>query len=483
MAAGLLALLGDILYPLPVGWVLLSAVVLAVIVRLSTDPLRHVPGPLIARLTPLWLWYISYNGIECRTIAALHEKYGPVVRIAPNEVDISDGATVNPIYIKSGGFLKSDMYQHYDFEGFPTIFSTRDPAQRVSRAKAVAPMFATREIMRGRPVVQEVIDGMVAELERRKAEAAGKPLDVLNLFRALSIDITTAYLFGESFNGLGRQRLSATAFVDSLFSGARFFYLPSWLYDRVYLLASMFNKEKVNIATSNAIVEKFIVRAVTKSVAEKDTEAQTYQGRLLEAGISQEEVKSQLLDVVFAGTDPPAMALAMMCWFLRTFPAEYERARKEVLGNTDLDASCLPYLAGVVKESLRLSMATPTRLPRKVPSGGFNACGVSIPAGTSVGIGAYSLHLNPDVFPNPHEFMPERWLDTTPEMLRDSFSFGSGLRQCIARNLATQWLFWIAETLIRSDVLQGARPAKDDVEVREWFNVKVIGGKIELIWE
>lgn len=322
MAAGLLTFLGDNLRSLPVGWILLSAFLLAVIIRLSTDPLRHVPGPFIARLTPLWLWYISYTGIECRTIAALHEKYGPVVCIAPSEVDISDGAALNPIYVKNGGFLKSSMYQHYDFEGFPTIFSTRDPAQRVPRAKAVAPMFATREIMRGRPVVQDVIDGMVVELERRKAEASGRPLDILNLFRALSIDITTAYLFGESFNGLGRERLSATAFVDNLFAGARFFYMPSWLYDHVDRLASMFNKDRVIIATSSAIVEGFIARAVTKSVAEKDTEVQTYQGRLLEAGISQEEVKSQLLDVVFAGTDPPAMALSKMCWYLRTFPAK-----------------------------------------------------------------------------------------------------------------------------------------------------------------
>ncbi|ROV98408.1 hypothetical protein VMCG_07149 [Cytospora schulzeri] len=483
MAAGLIAFLGDNLRTLPIGWITLSAFLLAVIIRLSTDPLRHVPGPLIARLTPLWLWYISYSGIECRTIAALHEKYGPVVRIAPSEVDISDGAVINPVYIKNGGFLKVDIYQHYDFDGFPTIFSGRNPALRASRAKAVAPMFATREIVKGRPIVQEVIDEMVVELRRRIAEASGSPLDVLNLFRALSIDITTAYLFGESFNGLGREKLSATAFVDNLFAGARFFYLPPWLYRHVDRLASVFDKERMNIAKSSAIVDEYVARAVTKSVAEKDTEAQTYQGRLLEAGISQEEIKSQLLDVVFAGTDPPAMALAKMCWYLTKLPAKYERVRQEVLGNTNLDASSLPYLSGVVKESLRLSMATPTRLPRKVPAGGFNACGVSIPAGTNVGIGAYSLHLNPEVFPNPHEFMPERWLESTPEMLRDSFSFGSGLRQCIARNLATQWLHWIAEALVRSDVLQGAKPVTDEIEVREWFNSKVIGGKIELVWK
>lgn len=322
MAAGLLPFLGDNLRTLLIAWILISALFLAVLIRLSTDPLKHVPGPFIARVTPLWLWYISYSGIECRTLAALHEKYGPVVRIAPSEVDISDGAAINPIYVKNGGFLKSTTYQHYDFGGYPTIFSSREPAQRTSRAKAVAPMFATREIVKGRPVVQEVIDEMVIELQRRKTEARGKPLDVLNLFRALAIDLTTAYLFGESFNGLGRERLSATGFVDNLFAGARFFYLPPWLYHHVDGLASMFDKGKVDVAKSSAIVDKYIARAVTDCVAEKDTEAQTYQGRLLEAGISQEETKSQLLDAIFAGTDPPAMALANMCWYLGKLPAK-----------------------------------------------------------------------------------------------------------------------------------------------------------------
>lgn len=322
MASNPLNYLGAFLRLLPIGWILLLVFVLTVLIRLSSDPLRHIPGPVLARFTPLWLWYISYSGIECRSIAALHEKYGPVVRIAPSEIDISDGAAINPLYVKNGGFRKSSTYQHFDFDGYPTIFSTRSPAQRAPRAKAVAPMFATREIVRGRSVVQDIIDGMVLELQRRKSEALGRPLDVLNLFRGLFIDITTAYLFGESFSGLGKQSLTVTAFVNNLFAGNRFFYLPSWLYDHVIRLASVFDKEKVRVARSRVVVDDYITRVITKSLAEKETEAQTYQGRLLKAGVSPEETKSQLLDVLFAGTEAPAMALAKLCWHLAMLPAK-----------------------------------------------------------------------------------------------------------------------------------------------------------------
>lgn len=129
-------------------------------------------------------------------------------------------------------------------------------------------------------------------------------------------------------------------------------------------------------------------------------------------------------------------------------------------------------------------MANPTRLPRVVAPGGLQIPGLpSIPQGTSVGLSAYTLHFNADVFPQPREFIPERWLEPTPEMLRDSIPFGIGPRQCIARTLATAELFWGVEALVRKDVLRGAQPVRKKIEIVEWFNSKVKDEKIEFVWE
>ncbi len=163
--------------------------------------------------------------------------------------------------------------------------------------------------------------------------------------------------------------------------------------------------------------------------------------------------------------------------------SRYDRLRKEILDNRSADVQTLPYFSGVIKEGLRLAMANPTRFSRIVSSSGLEMQGLpSIPAGTNVGISAYTLHLNPKVFPNPHEFLPERWLEPTPEMLRDSIAFGIGPRQCIARNLATAGLFWSVEGLVKSDVLKGARPVKDRIEILEWFNARVKDRKVDLVW-
>ena len=145
----------------------------------------------------------------------------------------------------------------------------------------------------------------------------------------------------------------------------------------------------------------------------------------------------------------------------------------------------LPYLTGVIKEGLRLSMATPTRLPHVVPDGGWHFKDTFFPAGSIVGCSAYELHLNPTAFPNPRHFEPERWLDgnITAEAHKHFYAFGVGSRSCIARNLATIELFMAVEKLAQADALRGAKACQDEVEIFEWFNSSVKGERIDLIWE
>ena len=63
-----------------------------------STPLRHVPGPLLARLTRVWL-LTAINSRKYQQINIdLHRKYGPVVRIAPNEYSIDDIESSKVIY-------------------------------------------------------------------------------------------------------------------------------------------------------------------------------------------------------------------------------------------------------------------------------------------------------------------------------------------------------------------------------------------------
>lgn len=50
------------------------------------SPLANIPGPYLASITRLWLAYNTWRGGTHEFLPALHRKYGPVVRIAPDEV-------------------------------------------------------------------------------------------------------------------------------------------------------------------------------------------------------------------------------------------------------------------------------------------------------------------------------------------------------------------------------------------------------------
>lgn len=117
-----------------------------------------------------------------------------------------------------------------------------------------------------------------------------------------------------------------------------------------------------------------------------------------------------------------------------------------------------------------------------VPSVGWQYEGYYFPTGTVVGIANPELFSNPDVYNEPTAFRPERWFDASAEMQRDLIPFSVGLRKCMAKNLATAELFMAVEKVVESDVLKGAKPAKDPVDFWEWFNVAAKGNKIELVW-
>lgn len=91
---------------------LISAAVVSYLVhQRHFHPLAKVPGPYLASLTKLWLAYKTWQGQIHKVHLALHQKYGPIVRIAPNELSFYSLNALKSIYGASNGFEKSDFYR------------------------------------------------------------------------------------------------------------------------------------------------------------------------------------------------------------------------------------------------------------------------------------------------------------------------------------------------------------------------------------
>ncbi|KAL3443498.1 cytochrome P450 [Aspergillus insuetus] len=459
---------------------LLGSLLTRCLYQLYFHPLSKVPGPKLAACTSLWLAYHTYVGDECTVIFELHKKYGSVLRVAPNVVDIASGDAIEPIYLSRGGFPKTFVYSKFDIEGHTTIFSTLTLPERANRAKAVAPLFSTASIRDS----QDALNGVVSDfVERIRRDAkSGQPVNVLQIARALAIDAVTTYLFQERYGALDEnvEIMSASPFVDAYVGvGAFFNFTCGGLGEHLVGVLEHLTQGS-ETAKSFFAMDEYTRRLVKSSVPKSGS----YQSRLLER-VSESQSQIEVKDVCFAGTDSTGMNTATIMWYLAKYPHIYNRLRASLEATTAANLSPItdPYLRGVVREGLRLSWANPIRLPRSVPSPGWQYKSYFFPPGTSVGVAAFQLHQDESVFPEPQEFKPERWLNPTDEMLNNFFAFGKGTRACIAQNLGNMEVTLAILGIAKADLLAGARAIGDRIEIAEWFNSRVKGEEILIQWD
>jgi cytochrome P450 len=112
----------------------------------------------------------------------------------------------------------------------------------------------------------------------------------------------------------------------------------------------------------------------------------------------------------------------------------------------------LPYLSAVVQESLRLCNPITHRLSRKFPDKALRYQDFVIPPGSTVSMTSMLIHENENIYPEPHKFRPERWLNEGYQfrhLERYLVPFNRGVRVCLGLNLARAELFVILAVLFR----------------------------------
>ena len=125
--------------------------------------------------------------------------------------------------------------------------------------------------------------------------------------------------------------------------------------------------------------------------------------------LTDEDVRIEASLFLIAGADSTAVTLTYLVWAVLKRPQLQARLEDEVaaLGDgcelDDVVLERLPLLNAVIEESLRLYGALCGNLSRLVPPGGATLSGFRVPAGTEVETQAFTMHRNPDVFPNPLE--------------------------------------------------------------------------------
>lgn len=216
--------------------------------------------------------------------------------------------------------------------------------------------------------------------------------------------------------------------------------------------------------TNKVIAQRIDQLKHDKPNQKQDGQKFTFLDILLQATVNgkplgTDDIREEVDTFMFEGHDTTTSGLNFTIYHLAENPIVQEKILEELTGIMGVDASFQPtyqqlqemkYLEMVIKESLRLhppvsSIGRKTLEPIQIQ-------GVTIPADIDLNIPIYAIHRDPNVFPNPDKFDPDRFL-TFEQQNRNPYvylPFSAGHRNCIGQKFAMLELKSVLSTLIRN---------------------------------
>ena len=172
-------------------------------------------------------------------------------------------------------------------------------------------------------------------------------------------------------------------------------------------------------------------------------------------GLPEDEIVSEVLSLLMFGHDTGAVTMAWALFHLWSHREASLRIREECRRIPPADAGGNPsdhvYLGACLKESMRLCPVV-VHLTR-VASRPTRIGGHHLPQGTRIYPCSYLAHRDPDVFPRPDEFRPERFLEGN-EYPYSYFPFGLGSRTCVGKDFVSRQMILILSTIVRETDLE-----------------------------
>ena len=178
--------------------------------------------------------------------------------------------------------------------------------------------------------------------------------------------------------------------------------------------------------------------------------------------MSEQEIRDELLTLLVAGHETTASSLAWTFSRLVHEPAVLDRLVAEI------DAGEDAYLTATIQETLRARPVLPNVAPRSV-EGPVEIGDWTYQPGCSLVANGYLIHHDPDIYPDPYAFRPERFLDEPPGTYT-WIPFGGGRRRCLGASFAMLEMKVVLRALLGSCEI---RAAGEGVEVAQRRNITV----------
>jgi cytochrome P450 len=175
--------------------------------------------------------------------------------------------------------------------------------------------------------------------------------------------------------------------------------------------------------------------------------------------LTDQEVRDELVTLLVAGHETTATGLAWTIDLVLHSPRVLARARDACTAGDDA------YLDAVVKESLRMRPIIPG-VGRVVRGEPYALGDYVIPTGVEINPSIRTIHRRPDLYPQPGEFRPERFLGPKAPDTYTWVPFGGGTRRCLGASFALMEMRVVLRRILERTDLAAAAKDPDKVQFR-----------------
>ncbi|KAK8859684.1 benzoate 4-monooxygenase cytochrome P450 [Apiospora arundinis] len=392
-------------------------------------PLAKFPGPKLAALTS---WYEAYydvtGGRFPDALTELHLIYGPIIRVRADQLHIKDAEFYGELYVSGAKRRTSTLA--IDHTGLGVADSI--------------PNMANHELhhMRRKPVESFFSRQSVTRMETRVHAEARRMDEKLQRHNTL------------------RGLMSMIPYLRNM----------TWIIKLLKMVPASilktFNPNAADLQIFHSIsegrIEKIRSQLAKGNVTSDDEEYSAFHhvlcSDLPETEKTTDRLNREAFALLSAGTTTTAGNCTFVTYFVLKQPQVETRHREELRGATQgfpdrvprwAELEKLPYLTACIKEGLCLTRFFHRNI-RLSPDQELQYKQWTIPKNTPVGMSVGHMHLDPDVYPEPYEYIPERWLGRyDSRMNRNYVPFLRGSRSCLGSNLAYAQLYIYLAVLFR----------------------------------
>ena len=367
-----------------------------------------------------------------------------------------------------------------------SIVATIDHDVHRRRRSAYDKYFSKQSIRNYTDVIQAAIDKMCVKM--REISKSGKPVNLLHVYSAMTTDVVTGYCFPESYGLLDEpdcgtdlhNMLAATVENVHMIKFFPFLFplmlmLPQQV--SAFLIPGMAHtfrwqqKWEQQINEINTTTDDGKARggkpSIFRTVLDSDLPVHDK---------SASRLMQDAQTLVAGGSVTTTAALSTATYYIlsdkhifKTLTDELTEAIPEPTHPLSLaELEQLEYLTAIIQETLRINSGIMHRLQRISPDEPLHYNDMIIPAGTPVSMSGFHMHYNPETFPEPYLFKPERWLPIETEgrrLQKYLVAFTKGSRACLGTNLAYAELYMTLAAVFRN--LGGSMKVVDTVKERD----------------